>query len=475
MLRLIQWLRILAVALFILVQPSLIPTYTAQAQEPIQNVVPKAGLPGSEFAFYAVGFDGNEKVAYWFNGPDGQVVGDEEEYVVYAYDQRADWTWVSPGDAPLGYWTAVARGMDSDVERIIPFYIGDPEHMEAVPGAPAPAEQEPAASCSPCDVPQATPDYGVEPEWGYHGEQFAFYSTGFGSQEKVAYWFHAPNGTTYGDETRQEVSSETGYVDWFWTAPDDPPRGVWTAVATGLESGFVRKITFEIRDPYAPQSGEEAGPASGASGSGDETELQPSSSLPPNPPEVAVDPLVNAPGYRFAFYATGYPPRETVYYRAVDPDGQIYEAGSYESISNEDGRADWSWRVPTEAPVGIWQMHVVGESSPLEYTIYFEVRDPNEFVTVTQTDIAVDPASGQPGNRFAFFATGFPPGETVRYWAVGPEGEVYSKGKYEVVSNEEGRADWTWRTPDDAKLGTWTMYAEGDKSLIRKVITFDLY
>lgn len=457
------------------------------AAEPVQNVAPPAGLPGTEFSFYAMDFDGNEKVAYWFNAPDGQIYGNEEEYVVYAYRDRADWTWQSPADAPMGYWTAVARGMTSGMERVITFYVGDPADLAALPAAGSvsdPSAGTPSSAPVIGQPPGPPPaPYGVEPEVGYRSEQFSFFATGFNSFEKVGYWFNDPSGKVYGDSGRLVVSSETGRVSWKWVSPDDARIGIWTAVVHGWDSQHEVTIQFRVIDPTIPQVGDNAPvppsqtvtqpsapqPAAGPV-------LQPSADLPANAPSVAVEPLVGAPGTRFALSASGYPPRETVYYAVVAPDGTRYEKGKYDVLSDEKGTAYWTWKSPDDAIDGIWMMEVWGDTLPLQQTIYFEIQTPGAVSQVQQPDaIAVDPPEGFPGSRFFFYATGFPPGETVHYWAVDPNGNMYDNSKYEVLSNEDGRADWNWKVPEDGEKGTWTMFAEGDKSLIQRHITINIY
>lgn len=93
----------------------------AQAQE--VGVTPPYGGPGTEFAFFADGFEPNRRVAYWVNFPDGTIDSDESLYAVSANrDGRADWTWEAPGDAPAGQYTMVARGQNG-LEHVIPFEV----------------------------------------------------------------------------------------------------------------------------------------------------------------------------------------------------------------------------------------------------------------------------------------------------------------------------------------------------------------
>jgi len=461
------------IMLFVLPSASFAPGKVfAQDTPPSQNVAPKVGLPGTEFAFYASGFDGNERVGYWFNAPDGTVYGDDEDFVVYAYNGRADWSWQVPADAPQGYWAAVAHGVKSEKQRIVHFQVGDPAVVQPAP-QPSSGQTGDEGAAQPGQTAPAEPSSGVEPTSGFASETFAFYATGFGGNEQIGFWFNDPNKEVHGDPGKHVVSDEYGYVDWEWTAPDVARPGIWEAVAQGWTTGHQVVIPFTIIDPNNPQASD---PASSAQpGTGQDEPLQPSPNMPPNSADVAVEPLVGVSGAQFAFSAGGYPPRETIYYRVVAPDGTLYEASKYEAMTNEEGTAYWDWKSPDDALDGIWQMKIVGDTVLLEHTIYFEIRSPDEFSTAVPGDIAVDPIVGSPGTRFFFYATGYPPGETVYYWAIDPQGQKYESHKYDTLSNEEGRADWNWRVPEDAMGGTWTMVAQGDKSKIQRQLSFEVY
>ncbi len=88
------------------------------------NVDPKAGAPGTRFAFVAFGFNGDEQVGVWVNTPSGTPMTIKPEKLNGANgDGRADWFWTAPGDAARGTWQMVAHGVDSGVERIIYFQI----------------------------------------------------------------------------------------------------------------------------------------------------------------------------------------------------------------------------------------------------------------------------------------------------------------------------------------------------------------
>ncbi len=85
-------------------------------------VEPLAGPPGTEFEFFANGFESNEDVGFWLNAPDGSIV-DINQKDNTTEGGRVDWSWDSPSDAMRGNWEMVARGVDSNLEQVIPFEI----------------------------------------------------------------------------------------------------------------------------------------------------------------------------------------------------------------------------------------------------------------------------------------------------------------------------------------------------------------
>jgi hypothetical protein len=104
--------------------PAPAPNDPAPAPSSDQGAVqPAVGAPGTQFAFFATGFDGSERVGFWVNGPDGTVIDDSDGNTTANSDGRADWRYTAPGDAAPGVYTMVARGVESDVERVIVFQI----------------------------------------------------------------------------------------------------------------------------------------------------------------------------------------------------------------------------------------------------------------------------------------------------------------------------------------------------------------
>lgn len=214
----------------------------ASAQEESRGEVrPDVGEPGTVFNFFATGFQGidpddededededKEIVSIWMNAPDGSVTTDGIRGINEVTDTgRVDWRWLAPEDAQLGTWSAVAFGNDSGNEVVITFEV-------RADAPPVPEDPERL-------------DQGVAPQAGPGGTRFAFYATGFDSEEEIGIWVNMPGGDVIdaeGDEVYKTTPS--GRADWFWTAPEDAQPGTWSIVARGKASDVERVILFEI-------------------------------------------------------------------------------------------------------------------------------------------------------------------------------------------------------------------------------------
>lgn len=96
---------------------------------------------------------------------------------------------------------------------------------------------------------------------------------------------------------------------------------------------------------------------------------------------------------------------------------------------------------------------------------------------LAQSDMTtnVTPASGPPGARFAFMATGFDSEERVAVWANMPDGAPMAITAEELHNaNSDGRADWYWTVPSDAAPGMWQMVAHGVDSNVERVMNFEV-
>lgn len=99
------------------------------------NVHPKQGCPGTEFAFYATGFNVEEEtdvedpdaesVSIWVESPSWQEIDVEDDTIYVAPPSgRVDWTWTVPINAEPGIWNMVILGHDSELKHVIPFQVG---------------------------------------------------------------------------------------------------------------------------------------------------------------------------------------------------------------------------------------------------------------------------------------------------------------------------------------------------------------
>lgn len=472
-----------------------LPHHAAYAQEPAQvptppvyNVAPTKGIPSTRFSFYATGFNDTEHVAFWFNDPNGNTIG-KTSYVVKAWQGRADWTWSAPSDAPTGYWSAVAKGLESNVVHTIQFEVIQPGQQGA-------ASLQPQPAAPPAALPASSPDTTVTPSNGAPGTTFAFGAGGYHPGEQVRYWTTDPNGQYYDSSQYVAGVSDEGRADWSWTAPADATPGTWQLVARGQTSGVEKTIFFAIDGGAAPQ------PAG-----------QP---IPPgalvNPPDVGVEPAQAYPNTKIAFFAAGYQGNDTIHYWAIDPNGIEHRGDDNKTHANEQGRADWEWKSPDAAAPGVWTMMVWGEHTQREQRIYFMIVNPDaplppspivsqppasgpatpppadapapaapapapsfdpSALPPNPPDVGVEPAVASPDTNVAFFVAGYPARETVRYWAIDPNGTVFDNPDgNKAHATDEGRADWRWKVPDNPTPGVWTMVAFGDHNHIERQIFF---
>jgi hypothetical protein len=320
-------------------------------------------------------------------------------------------------------------------------------------------------------VPQqaAAQDTAVQPPTGVPGTTFTFFAFGFGRNADVVFWATAPDGSIGGDPTYRTTSNEEGRADWQWVAPPDAMPGIWTMVAQQAEfdededaelvPDRFQKINFEI----VPVEQVGAIPPGGTPDA-------------PGTQTRNVEPKVGAPGSLFTFFAIGFKPGEQVSYWFNSPDGTLYppEEQEFVVMASDDGRADWDWVPPLDAATGIWQAVAFGQSSNTQRTIFFEVVPLGQVVETPGGGVerGAEPYVSAPNDTVAFFATGFASKERVSFWATAPDGSIYNGS--EVIANEDGRADWFWRSPEDAPFGVWQMIAFGQKSEVIREIQFEI-
>ncbi len=334
-----QAIRLSIVLALLLSAVAMITQPLAYAQE--KDVIPDRGVPGSTFAFYATGFDTTELVVFWALNPAGESFGDPDNRTYTNNEGRADWTWVAPIDAQPGTWTMIAQQVNEDEELI-------EDKVQQIMFEIVPIGSVDEESAPNVDAPN-TETRSVVPSQGTPGSLFAFSATGFKGGERVGYWFNDPQGQIYSNDRDFRLwANDRGRADWDWAPPLDATPGTWQAVALGRSSGVQRVIFFDV----VPLD---------------------QASMPGGEPDRGVEPAVAAPHGTFDFFATGFLRKETVSFWATDPTGRIHEGN--EKQANEEGRADWNWRAPSDAQPGIWEMVVFGNRSEVTKIIRFEIRE----------------------------------------------------------------------------------------------------
>jgi hypothetical protein len=195
-----------------------VPSVT-QAQD--QSVVPASGPVGTTFTFSVSGLDGDERVGYWLNVPNGTVlaIGNSSTYASHG---RLTKSWTSRVGVPIGTWQFVAQGAKSGIVRTVSFQVTD------APGSPA-------AGIT-----------GVVPTVGGVGSTFTFYATGFQAGERVGYWLNVPTGAVLSLDKGDHYADGNGQFSLIWQSPVYVPTGTWQLVAQGTRSGVVQVLTFQI-------------------------------------------------------------------------------------------------------------------------------------------------------------------------------------------------------------------------------------
>jgi hypothetical protein len=185
--------------------------------------------------------------------------------------------------------------------------------------------------------------------------------------------------------------------------------------------------------------------------------------------ESGVSPAAAPPDTTFQFFATGFQAFEPVNYWVSLPDGNVVGDVRYEVEADAAGQADWSWKVPRRSIPGFWLMVGRGRESGIERAIPFEVLDNGS----AEPLISVEPPEGGPETRFRFFARGFDDDERVSYWLIMPDGSTLGEEDWRTNAND-GRARWSWKSPDNPVPGRWGMVARGNDSQRERVVFFTI-
>lgn len=383
-----------------------------QAAGAAASASPATVRPGERVNFSADGFRPGERVDFWVTGPDGisrprfpALEASSAGAVVWSYDV--------PADAPGGQWTAVARGVRSNLQVPVGFTV---VAAQAAPGREAVAE----------------------PPSGPSGTTFSFTVGGLTPGEGFGPWVRGPDGRDRdigpaGSFVRAVVGAD-GRLSWSWTAPANSLPGQWRAIARGELSGTVVEVPFTVTGQGPPA------------------------------PERRVEPVVGGPGTTFSFVVGGFQPGEVGGSWLNTPSGARIDGTPYLKVGG-DGVARWSWTAPANAQAGRWQAVTRGETSRQEVVLDLTVTGTNPGPTPTPSaDGSVTPAAGPPQSTFRFTVSGFARDDReLAYWFTDAKGTpIRADEKVEV--DADGKASWSWTAPRLAEPGQWTMTARGKYS-----------
>ena len=192
-------------------------------------VYPLAGKPGDIFLFTAEGFDPGENVAIWANAPDGSVIGIDEQFPADSQgtlDDTGLFIRTNPG-YPVGVWSIVAKGIDSDHEAVAYFLlVSSPlSNVDAL---------HPEQYKLPNDI-----DARAEPRVGPIGTAFFFDAYGFRAGEEVSVVITAADGATTNTVNGiiADANGSIRYAGLYYASALTSPTGVYSMVATGRTSG----------------------------------------------------------------------------------------------------------------------------------------------------------------------------------------------------------------------------------------------
>jgi hypothetical protein len=176
---------------------------------------------GDVITFAGEGFAPRERIAIWATAPDQAVL--DGDRVSADGEGRAMISFRIPAGAIGGAWAMTAYGLASRAPAVA--------HFEVAGRGGESAELLAAAA----------------PESGPPGSTFAFAATGFDRDERVSYWFTAPDGSVFAAFSQHAKANRDGRVDISWASPADAPRGSWVVTIQGVKSGVARGIGFQVQ------------------------------------------------------------------------------------------------------------------------------------------------------------------------------------------------------------------------------------
>ncbi|MDZ4721302.1 MAG: hypothetical protein SH847_22810 [Roseiflexaceae bacterium] len=198
-------------------------TASAQAQSSGEqpSLYPHSGVPGTRFTFIFAGFKSREKVAVWYNTPDGKVSDKGIENLDKATSQgRVSWAWTAPKDGSIGTYQMVAQGLSSGIQQTIAYQIGT--------------------------IKPQPPTGNIEPKVARPGALLIFNASGFLINEDVNMWVNTPDGKVFEIALEQRRLND-GRVDASYQLPTNAQIGHWQLVIHGYESGVEQVLNFDVR------------------------------------------------------------------------------------------------------------------------------------------------------------------------------------------------------------------------------------
>ncbi len=175
---------------------------------------------GQIIRFQGDGFVGGERVALWATTATQAVLSGQ--YVYASKYGRIEFGFRVPADGISGQWAMTAYGLDSATPAVAGF---------GVVGT---------------DAAKAELQAWVSPASGGVGTVFSFAARGFAANEKLSYWFTAPDGAVRDATPGGAKANGDGRVDLSWRSPANGPAGKWVITIQGIKSGIARGIPFEM-------------------------------------------------------------------------------------------------------------------------------------------------------------------------------------------------------------------------------------
>jgi hypothetical protein len=197
------------------------------------RVVPQAGQPGQAFVFAAIGFAPREKVSIWLNLPDSSILAAKFQVNADAQGRIDPLQFTSDADSPLGIWSFVAHGIESDSEAVGYFLLIGSAIGRAPPPGPG--------------VPPNV-DASVEPRAGPAGTIFFFSASGFRASEPVQIAITRSDGSQVSANftVPADANGSIGYAGIYYITAPGYPLGLYTFSAKGVQSGKVSTAYFVL-------------------------------------------------------------------------------------------------------------------------------------------------------------------------------------------------------------------------------------